>query len=51
MQRTNFFAASAVGVVASLAGAGLAVAQTRPQGESNETLRDAYGQYRRSSTN
>ncbi len=46
MQRQNFIAASAVGVAASLAGAGLALAQapTQPmQGRSNQSIREAYG--------
>ncbi len=45
MQRTNFLAASAVGVVASLAGAGLATAQNMMPGQakSNQNLRLAYG--------
>ncbi|MDQ2908417.1 MAG: hypothetical protein M3R44_03590 [Candidatus Eremiobacteraeota bacterium] len=46
MQRTNFLAASAVGLAASLAGAGPAVAQVPAgpmQGQSNQSLREAYG--------
>ncbi len=50
MQRHNFLAASAVGVAASLAGAGFALAQvptqppTQPmQGRSNQSIREAYG--------
>ncbi|MBC5800774.1 MAG: hypothetical protein GIX03_05495 [Candidatus Eremiobacteraeota bacterium] len=50
MQRHNFLAASAVGVAASLAGAGLAFAQVPTQapmqpmqGRSNQSIREAYG--------
>ncbi len=49
MQRTNFLAASVVGVVASLGGAAVAAAQiatppTEPlQGRSNQNIRESYG--------
>ena len=46
MQRTNFLAASAVGIAASLAGAGLALAQAPAapmQARSNQSIRQAYG--------
>ncbi len=44
MQRTNFLIASAVGVVASLAGGAAAQAVTPAQGRSNQSIREAYGQ-------
>jgi hypothetical protein len=48
MQRNKFVTASAIGVLASLAGTGLALAQTAPpyrrgQMASNRSLRSAYG--------